>query len=160
MMKSQKVASVVMAVALAIPAISMAQNYYAGVDAGSSKTSGSSNTSTVGLFGGYNFNSMFGAEVGYNRLGNKNGVTSSAVSLTGLGYYWFNPQTALFGRLGIARWKESGNGVSVNKTDPLLGVGFSYKINDQFSARAEADWMRSSTYGTTRSLLVSGIYNF
>jgi len=114
------------------------------------------------LFGGYQINKYFGAEVEYVDFGsyNFNGNFTLAnvpfsfsgtdkitgYGLAAVGTYPFSDSFAVFGKLGVFRSKDeatvtipnlaSGSG-SDDETGPVYGVGIKYSFNENVSVRGE-----------------------
>jgi OOP family OmpA-OmpF porin len=107
---------------------------YVGAGAGAAKTD--TNETSWKLYGGYQFNPMWGVELGYNDLGSYRGadienVTVAATATLPLGQGW-----SLLGKLGAAR-NESNFANSSNHTDLLLGLGVGYALAKNVGVRLE-----------------------
>lgn len=132
-----------------------------------------SNTSnTYKLFGGYNINNTFALEGSYYSLGsteqslqNQFGsyyhkLKASAFELSGIAKYELTNELTGFAKLGVATIKEE-NAVdntefgfgrragifSQNSTQPVLGVGLTYKLSKELSLRGELE-TRKVKYGS------------
>ena len=135
-----------------------AEGIYAGFNLGSAEQKvqldplGSFKDHTTGakIYGGYNFNKNFGAEVGFVEFGNANwtvlGVSISAKPrsfyVAGTGTLPITDTFSVFAKLGISdnRTKGSVSGVAAgaeNKTTPLVGIGASYAFTKNISAVVE-----------------------
>jgi OOP family OmpA-OmpF porin len=126
-------------------------NFYAGADIGSSKFKGYSSDTSVGVFGGYNFNQNVAVELGYRDLGDFGGsVKQTAVSV--IGSVPVANKVAVYGRLGFNRL--SGDGEHVNRG--LFGAGVSYEFTKQFTGRVELQ----RQYNNAHNLSVGVAYNF
>ncbi|MGQ0659145.1 MAG: outer membrane beta-barrel protein [Chromatiales bacterium] len=141
------------------------------------------------LFGGYRFNTYFGAELGYVDLGEESAdilITGpilgsidadaqvSGVSLTGTVGYPVVPQGYVFGKLGGFLWDSDvdggatlggsslGLGDDDDGLDLTFGVGATYELVEHFKVRAE--WERFNDLGddgTDVDLFSGGIqYDF
>ena len=166
-----------MAIALGVPVIALAQDagFYAGVSAGQGRfkngCSGLANAGMVGscderdaawkLFGGYQFNRIFGAEAGYTKLGEAHmrgtlvGAPASAQAeasgfeVVGVATLPVSGQFAVYGKAGFLRWDVdlSGAGISIADTGTsiTLGAGFQYHLTRRLAVRAE--WQRYNDVG-------------
>lgn len=133
---------------------------YVGVDAGVTRVNDYRNDNSYGLFAGVKLNQNFALEAGYRELGR-------FPNPYGYGYGFFKAkQTAIsvigsapagavsvFGRVGFNTIKLESNGRSANDDGLLLGVGVSYDITKQISARVE--YQRPSSDGKNLSVGVS-----
>jgi OmpA-OmpF porin, OOP family len=110
------------------------------------------------IFGGYQINPMFAAELGYSDLGKASasaaGVSASveatAWELVGVGAFPINNQFSVFGKLGVYRAEVKGRsnvGVSADNTnsDLTFGAGVRYNFTRNIGVRAE--WQRYSDVG-------------
>ena len=97
------------------------------------------------LFGGYQFNRYFGAELGYTDLGK---VTLPGVSLdskawhaSAVGSLPLAERFAFTGKLGLAQTETRVGGFgSDHNTDPMYGLGLRYDFTRQIGIRGE--WER------------------
>jgi OOP family OmpA-OmpF porin len=157
----KKLAVVLAASALAIPAYAADSGWFvlgsAGItkyhDKESAPPGFSVDDSDMGfkLGGGYMFNKNFGVEAAYVDLGKEKftapGVSADAKAsgevVAALGVWPLNDQFSLLGRLGAinATVKVSGGGADVKSTDVKVtyGIGGAYNLNKQFSVRLEWD---------------------
>ncbi|MBC3936615.1 outer membrane beta-barrel protein [Undibacterium rugosum] len=136
-------------------------------------TSMCSNTSdTYKVFGGYNINSTFALEGSYYSLGatersvqNQFGsyyhkLKASAFELSGIAKYDLTNELTGFAKLGVATIKEenavdntylgfgrSAGTFSQNSTQPVLGLGLTYKLSKELSLRGELE-TRKVKYGS------------
>ncbi len=162
-----------LATALGVPGIASAQDagFYAGVSAGQGQykngCAGLLNAGLVGscdekdaawkIFGGYQFNRVFGAEAGYTKLGEAHmrGALGSAQAVAS-GFEMVAVATmpvsgllAVYGKAGFLRWDVdlSGAGISIGDTGTsmTLGAGFQYPFTKRLAARAE--WQRYNDVG-------------
>ena len=120
-------------------------------------TSGASNPTAYGVYGGYNFDPNFGVEaeyVGSDDADYYNGdVDAKTYGVYGT-YHYYVPNTALYGKakLGVARTKIDGDSVDINSngdrrfnsvsdssTRLAGGLGVGYSINSDFGVEAEYD---------------------
>lgn len=109
------------------------------------------------IFGGYQFNTYFGVEVGYTDLGkatitDAGGVTKFEVAgfeVVGVGTLPINQQFAVYGKLGFFRWDldASAPGISIGETgtDLTYGIGVRYYFTKNLAVRAE--WQRYNDIG-------------
>ncbi|MBR7799039.1 porin family protein [Undibacterium fentianense] len=122
-------------------------NFYAGLDAGSSKINDlSGRMGSVGGFIGYQMTKSLSVEGGYRRLatlellGVDANLTQSAISLIGTTDLGNNFD--FFGRVGYnkiaASAEYSGRRGSASDSGSLFGIGFAYNVNTNFSVRLEA----------------------
>lgn len=146
---------------------------YVGVGVATAETNfsvpGSSNLSDPGykasgkIFGGYEFDQMWGAEVGYTdfRKNSANyNIGTTAGSITSEGHSWYlagkatmpiNDQFAGFAKLGITRNKldisstTPGLSSSDSNTGAYGALGLEYKLNQNVSLTAEYE-----RYGKSR----------
>jgi len=162
-----------LATALGLPGIVSAQDagFYAGVSAGQGRynngCAGLVNAGLTGscdekdaawkIFGGYQFNRIFGAEAGYTKhgeahirgtLGSAQAV-ASGFEMVGVATMPVSGQFAAYGKAGFLRWDVdlSGAGISIGDTGTsmTLGAGFQYHFTKRLAARAE--WQRYSDVG-------------
>jgi hypothetical protein len=129
--------------------------FYAGVDMGATKADSSSGTrGSYGAFAGYTFMSNFAVEAGFRRIytwdapyGHEHG---NQTSLSVIGTLPLTPSLGMYARLGVNRLDMHGSWMGTDgnsyhnfeytdrTTHALGGIGLSYKLNDQISARVEA----------------------
>lgn len=162
-LKSGQLVSVAFVLALAAtstPALSQDAGWYAGISYGKTKVKGfctdlgglgttscDDKDTALTVFGGYQINKNFGAELGYVTLGEVSatlsGVTVTAETkgfeLVGVGTVPLNQQFSLFGKLGFFRWDVDATapGVSVSEsgTDLTYGFGVKYDFTKNFAVR-------------------------
>jgi len=162
-LKSGKLISVAFVLALAAvstPALSQDAGWYGGISFGQSKAKDAC-TGLVGLgitcddtdtaltlFGGYQINKSFGAELGYVNLGEVSAtgpggtatIEAKGFELVGVGTLPINQQFSLFGKLGFFRWDldASAPGVSISESgmDLTYGFGVKYDFTKNFAVRA------------------------
>ena len=117
------------------------------------------------IFGGYQFNANFGAELGYVDLG-KGTVTGTilgipftgsrkakAFELVGVGTIPLADKFSAYGKLGFARWDADASATvggfsasaSENGTDLTYAIGLKYDITKTIGARLE--WQRYKDIG-------------
>lgn len=110
------------------------------------------------IFGGYQINRNFAAELGYADLGKVKAealglteeVKSTAWDLSLIGSYPINEQFSVFGRLGfyMADVKDDTNfgfSASNSNSDLTYGLGARYDVTQNLGLRAE--WQRYSQVG-------------
>lgn len=95
------------------------------------------------LFGGLNFNEIFGAELGWSDLGSADSGTSEAdvdlFSLGLVGHLPINTYLSAYGQLGFARWNydqtTTTTSASDSDADVYYGLGIDYSLNSQTNIR-------------------------
>lgn len=112
------------------------------------------------IFGGYQFNTNFGAELGYVDFGKATAtatalgipftasIKAKAFELLGVGTIPLADKLSAYGKLGFARWdtdaSATGGGVTVTDsakgTDLTYGLGVKYDFAKNLGARLE--WQR------------------
>jgi OOP family OmpA-OmpF porin len=156
------------AVLIAAPAaLSQASGFYAGGSVGQSKAKDTNcvaglscdDTDTAWkIFGGYQINRNFAAELGYTNLGKfessglgiSASVEAKALELVGVGLFPLADRLSVYGKLGGYHAKSEGRsniGVSADKTNTGLtfGLGAQYDILPTVGLRAE--WQRYHDVG-------------
>jgi OmpA-OmpF porin, OOP family len=104
------------------------------------------------VFGGYQFNANFGAELGYVDLGEAKAsfagfgnatVEAKGFEVVGVGTWPIDQQFSVYGRLGFFRWDvdlNDGTGLvgsaSESGTDLTYGFGVKYKFTRDVALRA------------------------
>lgn len=135
--------------------------FYVGIDGGATKPEFSGTHGSYGAFAGYNFAPNFAVETGFRRLFDTDGwgmqEHANQTSLSVVGTMPLTPSLGVYGRVGVNRLSEHGHvafmvgdtlheaSYSESETHPLLGVGLSYKLTSQVSARIEAQRLMSGT---------------
>ncbi|HDZ8884163.1 TPA: outer membrane beta-barrel protein, partial [Aeromonas dhakensis] len=99
----------------------------------------------LSLFGGYNFNENFGAELGYLYAG-KGGVDgvdfkTQGATLSGLARLPLGDIFSVFAEGGAYFNHVNGNGSSDNGTAPLAGLGVTAKLSDLLDLQARYRYM-------------------
>ncbi|MYN01388.1 outer membrane beta-barrel protein [Pseudoduganella sp. DS3] len=132
-------------------------SYYVGADTGVTRVNDYSNDNSYGVFAGVKVNQNVALEAGYRELGRFPAYSygffkakQTAISLIGSAPVG---AVSVFGRIGFNTIKvetRAGNG---NDDGLLLGVGVSYNINKQISARVE--YQRPSSDSKNLSVGVS-----
>jgi OOP family OmpA-OmpF porin len=122
---------------------------YAGVDFGSSRfdsAEGKPTKTSYGAFAGYQLTPSLALEGGYRSLYDTDGdfgyhTSADQLSLSVIGSYPLSPAASLYGRLGVNRITEKFDDGRFSFKDhitrPLVGLGMSYKLTNQVSARVE-----------------------
>ena len=101
------------------------------------------------VYGGYRFNDIVAAEVGYAKLGDidikgpgvQASVKTAMISASALAYVPVADNTEVFGRVGVAHTRAKLLGERESGTSALLGVGAEYAINKSVSVRAEVQYV-------------------
>lgn len=130
-MKKLFVATAVSAALIAGPA---AAEMYVGIGAGASKTN--TNENSWKLFGGYQFNPTWGAELAYTDLGSYRSADIEAWSLAGTATLPLAERWALIGKLGATSNRPHFAGSS-NHSDLLVGLGVGYSLTKNVGVRLE-----------------------
>lgn len=145
-----KVAPSLIAIALAAIGATSAQanDWYTGVGAGWADfrdlsdfgQDADEDATAISLFGGYNFNENFGAELGYQYAG-KGGVDgvdfkTQGATLSGIGRLPLNSIFSVFAEGGAYFYHAKGNDDSKNGTAPLAGLGLTAKVSDLVDLQA------------------------
>lgn len=101
------------------------------------------------LFGGYQVNRNFAAELGYHDLGQHNiaghALDSNAWELVGVGRLPLGERFAAYGKLGAYRANSTGGGIDETSNDLTFGAGLEYALSRNLSARGE--WQRYRDIG-------------
>ena len=140
-----KMAPALIALAIAAMGTSTAQaanDWYTGIGAGWAYghdlndfgKDADKDATALSLFGGYNFNDNFGAELGYLYAG-KGGVDgvdfkTQGATLSGLARLPLGDIFSVFAEGGAYFNHVNGNGDSDNGTAPLAGLGLTAKLSD------------------------------
>ncbi len=111
-----------------------AAQMYVGAGAGAAKTN--THEDSWKLYGGYQFNPTWGAELGYNDLGSYRGGDIESWTLAGTGTLPLNAQWSLLAKLGAAFNRPTFAGAS-DHTGVLVGLGVGYSINRNLGLRLE-----------------------
>lgn len=125
---------IVAAVAAAFTALPASAQLYLGGGLGESKTD--TRETSYKLYGGYQFNPIWGLELGYTDLGKYRGADIESYSLAVTGTMPLNQQWSLLGKLGAAENRPDA-AASGNNTDVLIGVGVGYSFNKNVGMRLE-----------------------
>lgn len=150
-----KVAPSLIAIALATIGATSAQanDWYTGVGAGWADMrdlgkfgwDADEDATAINLFGGYNFNDNFGAELGYLYAG-KGGVDgvdfkTQGATLSGIGRLPLNGVFSLFAEGGAYFYHANGNDNTDNGVAPLAGLGVTAKLSDLVDLQARYRYM-------------------
>ena len=145
MLKKFAVAAVIAALSGAAFAADT-NSFYVGADVGATKIDSiSGNKTSVGIYGGYNFNSNFAAELSYRNLGDLDiGPVSFKIkqtSISAIGAYPLTNEIKVYGRLG---YNNIDGEVVYNKvkytggdSGILYGIGLSYQFAPKVVGRIE-----------------------
>lgn len=118
------------------------------------------------IFGGYDINRHFAAEIGYSDLGEVTelGINSDAKAyeLSGLLKFPLNNQFSLFGLAGIANVKAETSGplgtVSDDSTEFTWGLGAQMNLSPNFGLRAQ--WQRYETDEEIDVISIGALWKF
>jgi len=163
---------------LLVPGIALAQGWYVGIGAGQTNMEvvPSADTGTgesiddsdtaFKVFGGYGFSNNFAVEFGYADLGEftqRNpassfnvDIESSAIFAELVGSAKIHDRVDVFAKLGVAYWDTEltvfGSGVSAsgdeNSLDPVIGIGFDFRVGEQLGIRLEWEQYQNVGEGT------------
>jgi len=121
--------------------------WYVGGDVGTTKfeADGKESKTGFGITAGYQFNSNAAVEIQARRLGSWDedglSVKANAVQASVLGFAPISDTFAFYIRLGYGRnsleFSESGLDLSLKKSTGFIGIGGSYQIDKNLSARLE-----------------------
>ena len=153
-----KMAPALIALAIAAMGTSTAQaadDWYTGIGAGWAYghdlndfgKDADKDATALSLFGGYNFNDYYAAELGYLYAG-KAGVDgvdfkTQGATLSGLARLPLGDIFSVFAEGGAYFNHVNGNGNSDNGTAPLAGVGLTAKLSDLIDVQARYRYMRN-----------------
>jgi OmpA-OmpF porin, OOP family len=136
---------------------------YGGIDVGTSRFEHGLTQTSYGAFAGYQFTPTWAVEGGYRRLydsaafGAKTNGDQLALSV--LGSYPLGESLSVYGRLGVNRLTEEvkldGYAFKDHMTRVLPGIGLSYKLSNQLSARVEVQQPESKTTNLSTGLSYS-----
>ncbi|MDF2400418.1 MULTISPECIES: porin OmpAII [Aeromonas] len=151
-----KMAPALIALAIAAMGTSTAQaadDWYTGIGAGWAYghdlndfgKDADKDATALSLFGGYNFNDYYAAELGYLYAG-KAGVDgvdfkTQGATLSGLARLPLSDIFSVFAEGGAYFNHVNGNGNSDNGTAPLAGVGLTAKLSDLIDVQARYRYM-------------------
>lgn len=156
----KQITAAVLLAATSFAASAAEPSFYVGGDVGSSKPQDASSKTSYGVFGGYTFNENFAVEAGFRRLGHwtEDGFDDKAnqLAVSVLGSVPVADQVSVYGRLGYNRISEKINGESDHTNKALFGVGVSYAITKEVSARIE--WQRPVSH--SHNISVGVAYHF
>jgi len=164
-------------VAASTPALSQDRGWYGGARFGQSEFKDScagltgrafdceEKDTAVKLFGGYQFNKNFAAELGYADLGKTTlsitgfgnaSIGAKGFELTGVGFLPVSQYFSFFGRLGVFHWDvdfKDGTrlvgSASASGTDLTYGFGASLSLARNAALRLE--WQKYQDVGDTNS---------
>lgn len=149
--------------------ISQQTHFYGGASLGvANQNAFEEGTTAAGkLYGGVKLNRMFGAELGYMKLGEVESTSlegrlstnlksdTSALYAAGIGYMPVAPHLELMGKLGVVSWSQDSSkeipliaeksSQSESGVSPLLGVGAQYRMGQNMQVRGE--WERTFNAG-------------
>ena len=130
-MKKVFIATAILAACASAPT---AAQMYVGAGVGASRTD--TDETSYKLYGGYQFNPTWGAELAYNDLGRYRNANIESWTLAGVGTLPLGAQWSLLGKLGLAANRTRFAGTT-NYKDLLVGVGVGYSFSKQFGLRLE-----------------------
>jgi OOP family OmpA-OmpF porin len=107
---------------------------YLGAGAGAAKTD--THETSWKLYGGYQFNPVWGLELGYTDLGRYRGSDIHSLSAAGTGTMPLADRWSLFGKLGASSNRPRFTGAS-DHTGLLAGVGVGYNMSKNIGLRLE-----------------------
>jgi len=167
----------ILSTAFAAPAYAEGTGFYGALDLNtwdlSNKGTASNPSTGYRIAGGYHFTPNWGAELGYAASGNGDAggqnykVESTQLAL--IGTYPINEQFDVFGKLGYAMNKLSGDATAgcsdCSKDDFMYGIGAQYNFNKQFGVRFQyEDLGKVEDSGTNDSaatnLSLGVVFNF
>lgn len=146
------------------PAFSQDTGFYAGFNFGQSKAEDFCNgfascddkDTALSIFGGYQFNSNVGFEIGYTDLGQATisgpggsvRFEATGFEFSGVGTVPLSPQVALYGKLGLFLWDADARGTvlgfpftgSDDGSDPTLALGVRFSLTRNLAAQLQ--WQR------------------
>ncbi|TFW20282.1 porin family protein [Massilia arenosa] len=112
------------------------------------------------IFGGYEFDNMWGMEAGYTDFRKSNSsytLNGTRSSVSNDGHAWYlaakatapvNDQFNVFGKLGVTQVKYNQGLVSDDKTGAYAALGAEYKVNQNVSFTAEYErYGKSNDFG-------------
>ena len=143
------------------PASTIASHIYVGANAGQAHwrsicPSGAScddTNGTLGVFGGYQINRMFSAELGFRNYGEAKSpgatVKGKGWEITGLAAWPIVGALSVYGRLGMYRSVLKGDGALTGaketSTGPTYGLGLQLELSKNVALRGE--WQAYSSMG-------------
>lgn len=163
---------------ISIPAIAQSSGFYAGGAVGQSKLKDACNDSAplscddkdtgYKIFGGYQINENFGAELGYVNLGKATfsgvdpslgagpvsaNIKAKGFEVLGVGTVPLADKLSAYGKLGFFRWDldasvtvgATSGSLSESGTDVTYGIGLKYDFAKNIGARLE--WQRYKDLG-------------
>jgi len=164
------------------PALSQDQGFYAGVNLGQSKlkdacaglpagVSCDDSDTALSIFGGYQFNKHFGAEIAYTDLGQakaSGGGVSASVEATGfefsaVGTLPLTQQFSLYGKLGFFMWDadvKSNVGISGSDDGTDLTYAIGVRWNFAKNLALQAQWQRYDVSDDVDVLGVGILFRF
>ena len=172
-MKMKHVAlGVISAAAFSLPSLAMAQgkesHFYIGGGIGQADAKEGDKTDTsMKVFGGYQFNKHWGAEVGYTDFGKStSGGTefkANAWEVVGVGTLPLGDgKFELFGKAGFFQGEVKGGGSNESSAELTYGIGAAWNITKNLALRGE--WQKYSDVGDGATdidvLGISVVYRF
>ncbi len=125
------------------------------------------------VFGEYMFNKHFGIEGGISSLGEPNDntlpsnvhVDTEGYDLYAVAAYPVSENAGFRAKIGFASWNTETEVNDTNEThhkstDLAMGLGGQYDINEQFSIRAEIEWIDAATSGAENIVSLGGVWRF
>lgn len=125
--------------------------YYVGGNVGFSTLTGADsavtedNGASVSVYGGYQINETFAAEVGYAKLPSV-GVQGAegkpeVFTIQAVASHDLNEKVSVFGKAGLAHGELSINGDKSKGWSPMVGVGAEYSLTSNLSAVGEVSYI-------------------
>jgi OmpA-OmpF porin, OOP family len=172
------VAAALLSSIFAAPAFADGSGFYVALDANTwslSNVNANEDEPSTGyrIAGGYHFTPNWGAEFGYTESGNGvsfgQNYTVESTQIAATGTYPINAQFGVFGKLGYAMNKITGDATSgcssCSKNDVLYGIGAQYNFNKNVGLRLQYEEIGKLTdTGTTSpeatNYSLGAVYNF
>jgi OOP family OmpA-OmpF porin len=134
-----------------------APGFYIGADIGQADF-GADEDTTFKLYGGYQINRHFAAEVGYGMLYDKGGSEGTALELVAVGIFPITNQFSVYGKLGLASVEQDFPGGSDDGTELTYGFGVQFDFTPKIGVRGQ--WQRYDTDREVDVLSVGVVFRF
>lgn len=103
------------------------------------------NGASVSVYGGYQLNETFSAEIGYAKLPSVGAAGAEGkpevFSLQGVAQTAVTDKVSVFGKAGVAHGELTINGEKSKGWSPILGVGAEYSLSPNLSAVGEVSYI-------------------